>query len=271
VSLQKDLGGALSRNRFCFVVPCFNASKTLARCLHSVAVQSYTNWRLILIDDMSSVQDATNAIVTVDLFNHMLRLSKVQDVFDERIELHVNKEKKWEVANVLHGISMCEDNDIVCRLDADDYLCDADALMIMNTAYEQTKCDVAWSMHRWGFSDRNISGPLTPGIDVYKHPWCTSHLKTFRKYLLNDVPYENFLNMNGELVRRAGDQCVFLPVLSRCSNPLFVQRVLYHYEIDEHNGAVYQTEDAKFQKQEADFLRARGYVETGVRWQEVIS
>jgi hypothetical protein len=160
----------------------------------------------------------------------------------------------------------CDDNDIVCRIDADDALCDLDALMIMNSVYKQTNCDAAWSMHRWGFSDRCISDKLPEGVDVYEYPWVTSHLKTFRKKLINDVPYENFTNMNGDLVKRCGDQAIYLPVLHRAKTKVFVPRVLYRYTIDEQEGAVYQTDDAKFQKREAEFIRSRGYVSSGESW-----
>jgi len=45
---------------------------------------------------------------------------------------------------------------------------------------------------------------------------------------------------------------------------------MYHYTIDEQGGLVYQTDDAKFQKAEADFLRKRGYINYGKSWEEVI-
>jgi len=48
--------------------------------------------------------------------------------------------------------------------------------------------------------------------------------------------------------------------LKNSKKRIYLPRVMYHYTIDEQNGAVYQTDDAKFQKSEADFIRARGYV-----------
>jgi len=111
---------------------------------------------------------------------------------------------------------------------------------------------------------------MSPNADPYKHPWVSSHFKTFRKKLLNGVPYENFLNMNGELVKRAGDQCLYLPALHNAKSRVFLPRVVYHYTIDEQGGAVYQTTDAKFQKSEADFIRSRGYINEGEAWEKKI-
>lgn len=254
-------------NRFVFVCPMYNASLTLPRMMFSLLGQSYENWRVILIDDCSE-QDHR------DVYNEFLAKvwlflkTEERDGFDQ-LTLIDNDVKKWEVANVLKGISMCEDNDIVCRLDVDDWLTDLDALTIINTVYEQYRCEVLWTAHRWGFTDKNISGPLPDNVDPYMgYPWVSSHLKTFRRYLLRDVPYENFTNMNGELVRRAGDQAIFLPCLYRAKKRIFLPRVMYHYTIDEQNGKVYQTDDAQFQKAEADYIRKRGYVTSGISWEK---
>lgn len=242
----------------------WNASAYVGQMLASIVAQSYQNWRVILIDDVSNKEHVFQQKGIIETWQGVIN----RLCLEGQIEVIWNDEKKWEVANVLHGISMCDDEDIICRIDADDALCDLDALMIVNSVYEQTRCEVAWSMHRWGFSDRNISGPLPPNADPFKHSWVTSHLKTFRKRLINGIPYENFTNMNGDLVRRCGDQAIYLPVLTRTQKRAFIPRALYRYTIDEQGGAVYQTDDAKFQKAEADFIRARGYVSTGPSWEE---
>lgn len=229
----------------------YNASATLERMLHSLCGQSYENWRLELIDDISDHQHYMRCVKIISDFTSMGYKSHINVTF--------NEEKKWEVANVLHGISKCEDNDIVCRIDADDWLTDLDALAIVNAAYEQTGCDILWTAHRWGFSDKNISGPMSDGVDPYKHPWVSSHLKTFRKHLLKDVKDENYRGEDGNYVRRAGDQAIYLPALNNSKRRVFLPRVMYHYTIDDVP-ATYQTADAVFQRDEAVFLRERGYV-----------
>lgn len=242
----------MSKNRFCFVAPMFNASATLGRMLHSICGQSYTDWKLILIDDVSA-PDHKRACEKL-MYDHF---SKLPDGFD--FEVIWNKEKRWEVANVLEGLKRCDDDDIVCRIDADDWLTDLDALAMIDHAYTVTGCEALWTAHRWAFSDRNISGPMPPEADPYKHPWVSSHLKTFRKRLLNGVKDENFRGDDGEYIRRAGDQCLYLPALHNTQKRVFLPRVTYHYTIKDEP-ATYQTADAKFQKSEAEFIRQRGYV-----------
>ena len=244
-------------NRFVFVVPMFNASKTLGRMLHSVLGQSYANWRIIIIDDVSDV-DQWNSCLKTTFDLHVASLG-IESLNTDRIVISRNDSKQWEVANVLKGISMCDDDDIVCRLDADDWLTDLDALAIIDSTYRQHRLDCLWTAHRWAFSDKNISGPLPNNADPYVHPWVSSHLKTFKKRLLSGVNDLNFRGEDGEYIRRAGDQAIYLPALHNSQRRAYVPRVMYHYTIKDVP-ETYQTPDARFQRDEALFLRARGYV-----------
>jgi glycosyltransferase involved in cell wall biosynthesis len=240
-------------NRFSFVAPIYNASDTLEQMLVSIAAQSYKNWRVILIDDMSSQEHSCRCCAIIDRLRPII----------ENIEVVYNIEKKWEVANVLKGISMCDDDDIIVRIDGDDYLCDLDALKIINEIYEQIPCDVLWTKHRW-FDDKritqyNISANLPDGLNPYVSPWVSSHMKTFRKRLINDVNDVNFRGEDGEYIKRAGDQCVYLPLLYKSKKRVFLPVVTYAYRCN-MDPETFQTDDAKFQKKEAQFLRKRGYV-----------
>lgn len=248
-------------NRFVFIACHYNMAASIARMLHSIYGQSYANWKLIITDDVSSVDDRARLKATVNQFRSIQNSgSFINDI--DKVIVHYNAEKRWETLNVLNMIRQhCAPEDIVCRIDCDDYLCDLDALAIIHSAYEQTGCDALWTMHRWGLSDRNISGSMSDESDPYVHPWVSSHLKTFRARLLNGVNEENFKGETGEYVRRAGDQALYLPVLKNAAKRFFLPRVVYHYHIDEQGGAVYQTDDARFQRDEALFLRSRGFVE----------
>jgi glycosyltransferase involved in cell wall biosynthesis len=242
-------------NKFVFVACSYNMSHTLARMLHSIVGQSYENWRLLIVDDVSDEDHIKRSLKIVQSFHSILGATD-----RHKLSFCLNDVKKWEVENVLTMIRGCDDDDIVCRIDADDWLIDLDALAIINEAYESTKCEALWTAHRWGFSDYNISGPMNSTADPYVHPWVSSHLKTFKKRLLNNVVDVNFRGEDGNYVRRAGDQAIYLPALYNTPKRVFLPRVMYHYSIDEQGGKVYQTDDARFQKSEADFIRMRGYV-----------
>jgi hypothetical protein len=53
---------------------------------------------------------------------------------------------------------------------------------------------------------------------------------------------------------------VYLPALHNAQKRVFLPRAMYHYNIEIDDPSIFQTDDAKFQKDEAVFLRNRGYV-----------
>ncbi len=236
-------------NRFVFIMPAYNAEQTIFRSLASVWIQTHGNWKIVIRDDMST--DRTYDIV--EQFKKSFGL-------EDKISIVRNENKKWEVGNILDMLGECDSNDIICRLDGDDWLCDSDALSIINHRYAALSCSALWTKHRWAFSDHNISGPLPKGADPYKHPWVSSHLKTFRKSLIEGVNEENFKGSDGEYFKRIGDQAIYLPVLHNAAgNWHYEPIVTYHYTID-MSPSTFQSEDAVYQKNEAEFLRARGFV-----------
>lgn len=240
-------------SRFVVIMPCFNAESTILKSLLSVISQSYVNWKVIIRDDMST--DRTREII-----DGVINVFGLQD----KIIVETNTEKKWEVKNILEMLSLeneVTDQDIICRLDGDDWLTELDAFAILNSVYQSTKADVVWTAHRWGFSDKNISGPMPKDADPYNHPWVSSHFKTFRKRLINEVDEKNFKNEEGDYFKRIGDQAIYLPVLKNAKgNWHFEPRVMYHYTID-NSPETFHTPDAVYQKNEAEYLRKRGYIE----------
>lgn len=240
-------------NHFTFVVPTRNSSKTLEKALASVAYQSYENWDMIIVDDASTDDTVYQIRRFCENFN-----------IEGNVKVIRNTERLWEVHNILEALKHVESNNIVCRLDLDDYLTDLNALEIINRAYNENELlDVAWTSHRWydssGVTPNNISSYMPNGVDVYKFPWCSSHLKTFRKYLIEGVRDENFRGQDGEYFKRIGDQAIYLPVLHNSKRYAHLPFVSYAYYCD-MSPQTFQTDDAKFQKSEAEFLRQRGYI-----------
>ena len=237
-------------NRFVFIMPAYNAEDTISRAIMSVWFQTYPNWKIVIRDDMSS----DDTIKMVDQMKNQLGLGP------DRLSFTANSEKMWEIRNIVEGLDECDSNDIVCRLDGDDWLCDTDALSIINHRYETLKVDALWTAHRWSFSNHSISGPLPKDANPYEHPWVSSHLKTFRKRIIEDVSDANFRGENGQYFKRIGDQTIYLPVLHQAAgNWHYEPIVAYHYTI-ELKPKTFQSDDAKFQQNEGHFLRSRGFL-----------
>lgn len=236
-------------NRFVLIMPCYNAEKTITQSLLSVISQSYSKWKILIRDDMST--DNTRNII-----DNIIKVFSLQ----EKISVVTNKEKKWEVGNILDMLKECKEDDIVCRLDGDDWLTDLDCLAILNNRYNTTEADVIWTAHRWAFTDINISKDMPKDADPYLYPWVSSHFKTFRKKMITNVNDENFKGKDGKYFKRIGDQAIYLPVLKNSKgNWHFEPRVMYHYTIDIKK-ETFESDDSKFQKEEGEFLRNRGYI-----------
>ena len=183
---------ALKDNRFVFIMPAYNAAQTIGRSIMSVWFQTHTNWKIIIRDDMSTDD-------TPDIVNG---LKDQLNLGDDRVSLTVNTEKMWEVKNIVEALKECEPSDIVCRLDGDDWLCDCDAMSIINHRYNHLELSALWTAHRWSYSNHNISNEMPKDANPYTHPWVSSHLKTFRKSLIENVSDQNFRGEDGEYFKR---------------------------------------------------------------------
>ena len=239
---------------FGFAIPTRNSVKTAWQTLVSLAGQSYEDWYAVVVDDCST--DGTADYVEECAVE--LRIA-------DKVRVIRNDRRRWEVYNVLLAMSWMGDEDVVCRLDLDDYLCDLNALEIMAKAYEQIPdLEAAWSNHRWfderGVTNQNISAALPANADPYKHPWVSSHLKTWKKSVSKRVFDANYRGPDDEYIKRAGDQAIYLPVLALAKKRVHVPITMYAYRCD-MSPETFQTEDAKFQKEEAEFLRKRGLLD----------
>lgn len=251
---MQSLPSPSSNIKFVFVMPTRNSWKTAKQCLASMAYQSHKNWRAIIVDDCSS--DSTPEILTL--------MCKDLGIF-HKVEIIENTERLWEIANTLKALQKVKEDEIVCRLDLDDYLCDLNALEIIAEAYAKfPEVDVVYSKHRWfdetQLTNFNISAELPSNADPYVHPWVTSHFKTFKYSTIMNVKDENYRDEKGEYFKRIGDQVFMLPALKNARKWLFVNQSFYAYRCP-LKPETFQTEDAKFQKEEAEYLRKRGYIQ----------
>lgn len=239
--------------KFAFAIPTRNSTKTLEQALVSLAGQSYKGWRAVIVDDCST--DGTAEAIGIVGTELGIR---------DKLTIISNDERSWEIVNTLKALDQIQSDEIVCRLDLDDYLCDLNALEIIAQAYERfPTVDVVYSKQRWfdenTLTNFNISKDLPKNADPYIHPWVTSHFKTFRRSLLLNVKDENYRGVDGEYFKRIGDQAFMLPALKNARDWLFLQHPFYAYRCS-LKPETFQSEDAKFQAAEAEFLRRRGYI-----------
>ena len=150
--------------KFNILTPVFNCEKKIHNTAYSIIGQTFKNWHWTVCDDLS-----TDASVEI-----------IRDIFDknsvsEKLTILTRKEKYGETRNTLEENSKFDDDSIVVRLDAGDFMTDLGCLDLLSYVYEKHDPAVMWTAHRWSFTDYNISGPVDPNTSVYKQPWKSSH------------------------------------------------------------------------------------------------
>ena len=243
------------KTNFVFVVPAYNCQDDITQSIKSVYAQSYDDWRMVIYDDMSTDK-------TVTVIND---LSKKLGI-SEKIKVISREEKYGETRNTVDAVRHIDDHDVVCRLDAGDWLTELDTLAILNTIYTQHDPAVVWTAHRWGYTSQNISGPLSsPDAHVYTHPWVSSHLKTFRRNAMKGINEANFKDAEGNWIMIGCDQAVFLPMLHKAfldnRSRLFLPICCYHYNINLGDPDLFTCDRSQTQKKSAEWIRMRGYIE----------
>ena len=239
---------------FKVITPAYNCEKEIEQTIISVVGQSYKNWSMIILDDLST--DST--------YETCVNLARKFGV-EDKIEVIKRKEKHGEVRNTLVEVEKLDEDDVVIRLDAGDWLTDLGCFEILDKAYSQVDPAVAWTMHRWSFSQTNISGPIDPNVSLYNQPWRSSHLKTFRVRDFTGLNRKNFVDDDENYIMIACDQAIFLPMMEKArlnKRPLlFIPMTMYHYNIDIDRKDLFHNDRSYAQKQSAEWLRSRGYIE----------
>jgi len=242
-----------NKTKFVFVIPAFNCVEDIDKTVFSVIAQSYDDWEMIVLDDLSTDN-------TGDRVEEISSALKLQD----KITVIKNKEKHGEVRNTLKAAKLTNDDDVIVRLDAGDWLTENDTLYILDQVYSEYDPAVVWTAHRWAYTSQNISGPLPDDANVYQHPWVSSHLKTFRKSAINGINENNFKDANGNYIMIACDQAVFLPILHKAfldeKKRIFIPVCCYHYNIDLNNPKLFTCDRSLDQKESGKFIRNRGFI-----------
>mgnify|MGYP001456186040 CR=1 FL=1 len=241
-------------NKFNILTPVFNCQDDILNTVFSLVGQTNKNWHWTVCDDLSTDK-------SIDI---------IQDIMEKNGLLHkltirTRDQKYGETRNTLEEVEQFENNSVVVRLDAGDWLTDLGCLDILDSIYDNHNPAVLWTAHRWSFTDYNISGPIDPNTSVYDQPWKSSHLKTFRCSELKGINHLNFLDNNSDYIMIGCDQAIFLPMMERArlkNKPLiFLPRVMYHYNIDLNDPELFTKPRSLNQKASAENIRDRGFIE----------
>lgn len=205
------------------VVCSYNNINYFHQNLKSILDQEYGNFRVIYVDDCSP--DGTGEAVEEFIKSHPN---------GSKVELIRNKIRKKAMANHWHAIHSCRDEEIIVNVDGDDWLPHNKVLDIVASYYNNPDVWLAYSNFLYQSNKKpGLSRPLPKDLfkkhGIRKHPFVTSHLRTFyaglfKKIRLKDLVYE------GNFVPTTCDPVMMFPMLEMAADHIcFMKEKLYIY------------------------------------------
>jgi hypothetical protein len=206
-------------NKAIAVIPARNVEKWVAQCLQSVLGQTYPDLGIVFIDDLS--EDRTYEIAFGLLVN------KPDAVVVSRAD------RRYALENIDFAVRECCANpeSVVFLVDGDDWLAIPTAIEEMMGQHQTA--EVVWSKYQCSGGQAGISG-LLRNNDIRHHPWTTSHLRSFKKFLFDAIKPVDFLDVDGKMYRMTWDMAIMMPILEQVPPNLrkFYDKVLYIYNRD---------------------------------------
>lgn len=212
-------------NMFKIVVPVYNSVNWINKCIMSIVDQSYKNYKVIIIDDSSTDQTDRKIIETFQ--NPIIDKSKFR-VFKRNMNMGA-------LENIVFGIdAICNDpNDICVFIDGDDWLAHNDVLLKLNQEYQNNIFMTYGSYKNSSDGTRGLCSSLTCDVKDYRKSniWCTSHLRTMRKFLWDNINKADLKDEFGKYYSMSWDLAIMIPALEMSGNSRvkYIEEILYVY------------------------------------------
>jgi len=206
------------------IVSCFwNASEYVENCINSIKSQTYKNYKVFLIDDVST-DDSVEKIKTLI-------------AGDDRFTLIVNQEKKGKLKNIddlLLDDELFNDEDIIIELDGDDWLYNENVIEKIYEKYNEdknlwlTNGSFIYSNGQFGFSSKVDYRTIRK--DVFRF----SHLRTWKCHLWRSINEESFLDENGDYFMSAPDVAYSFPLVELAGEKhyKYIPDIMYVYNAE---------------------------------------
>lgn len=212
-------------NRFVFIVPSFNVKDWYRLNLESILNQTITDWRIIYINDCST--DDTEILINNFVKEHNL---------SDRFTLINNSKNLGPAASRYFAYQQCENDEICCMLDGDDWLYDKNVLEIVSRSYNKGY-NYTYGGY-YSFINGQIDNWLQPkpsNDSVYNRKsstWFCQHLRTMKAHLIKDIPL-SYIQINNEWIKCGSDMAESVFVLEKKeTKPFKINKPLYIYNRD---------------------------------------
>ena len=186
---------------FVFIVPSYNNADWIERNINSIKNQSYTNWRLIYINDNSNdTTDEKYKVLSKSISNKSIYIK--------------NKKKYGQSFNRYRAYNMCEDNEYCILLDGDDWLISDFVLQYLSIFIRMYDVDLTYGRFLTYTGEGNISrlhtfkdysNKIIEDISYRRDIWRAMHLRVIKAEYLKFVNPLDFIQDNGDFNICASD------------------------------------------------------------------
>lgn len=209
---------------FKIVTPAYNCEKWIKKCIDSVKNQNYTNYEHVIVDDCST--------------DNTLKIAIEETKNDSRFKVIKKESRMGATHSHIAGAQLlcngADDEDVFVHLDGDDWLAHENVLETVNEVYIKTNCWMTYGNYQATDGSPSVCSPKKPNKPIRHHivdgGWCFSHLRTFKKFLWENIKLHSLLDSNGKLFSSACDVAMLCPMLEMSGDKVeFINETLYIY------------------------------------------
>jgi len=216
---------------FYILVRSWKAFANFDRCVDSVFKQSYTNYKILFVDDCSGYNSRQKKHIQEKLHGHIVQF---------------NKKRLYSLRNAYELLKKCQESmdTVVFNLDGDDFLPHRKCLEIVAEAYNKNKnCLLTWggcfiqykgklidkgSDEKFLFANLPYSKKVKENNLYRQEPFYPLHPRTWKSWLFKKINKKDFLRPDGSWLRFAEDQAIFFPMLEMAGgNFITIQKPIY--------------------------------------------
>ena len=210
------------KNKIKVIVPFYNASSFLERCVLSITKQEYENFDVIFINDCST--DNSWDLLPHDVKNCICINNPIRKTALENIHNAV--------------INYCNPEDIVAIVDGDDFLLNKKVLSYINDFYNKNDCWIMYGNSTASDGSKIASkGYAQEEFKMIRNGYFfVSHIRTFRAGLYHkikdqDEEFSCLKDKNGEFYKMTYDVAMLLPMMEMAGYEKikFNEKILYVY------------------------------------------
>lgn len=222
---RNRLSGPLPEKPFVIVIPSYNNALFCEQNLISILNQQYDNFRVIYIDDASKDETYEKVKAFVD-----------RSPLKDRVTIIHRKENQGSIKNLFDAVHSCNDEEIVVRVDGDDFLAHPLVLKKLNKIYANSSIWMTYG----NYLDyptykqkpqicQKIPRTILRSKRFRHYKYVTAHLHTFYAGLFKKVS-PNHLMKEGKFLPMGGDVALMIPMLEMAAGHFrFIDEVLYLY------------------------------------------